>query len=171
MVTSANAPAGWYPDPDDPTSRRRWTGTAWEAPRPRVERSVVQAFVSMSLVGVATVVLGGFLVAPRLSGSSAGACSWDGADGTYDAWRACRRAACDELNAQVGSSAAVAWIPWLVLLVLAIIASAMWFGGVRGHSGRAHHVLAAALVPAWVAVLALFPGLLALGGVLGDCTT
>ena len=125
----------------------------------------------MSLVGVATVVLGGFLVAPRLSGSAAGDCTWDGADATYDAWRVCRRAACDELNAQVGSSVAVAWIPWLVLLVLAIVASAMWFAGVRGHSGRAHHVLTAALVPAWVAVVALFPGLLALGGVLGNCTT
>ncbi len=28
------APAGWYPDPENPTQPRYWTGTAWAAPGP-----------------------------------------------------------------------------------------------------------------------------------------
>ncbi len=75
------------------------------------------------------------------------------------------------MNAQVGSSATVAWIPWLILLGLAIAASWLGYRRVRGHSGRVRYALNAALVPAWLAVLVLFPGLLAVGGVLGDCTT
>jgi hypothetical protein len=132
---------------------------------------VIQAFALMSFAGVATVVLGYLLVAPSLSAPGAGSCSWNGQAGTHDAWVACRRAACDQLDAQVGSSAAVAWIPWLVLLALAIAASWLGYFRVRRHSGRVRYALNAALVPAWLAVFALFPGLLALGNVLGDCTT
>jgi hypothetical protein len=165
------APAGWYPDPDDPDSTRWWSGTSWEAPRPRVDRMVIQAFASMSMAGVAMVALGYYLLASSLSAPSPTSCPWDGQDGTYDAWVECRRSACHQMDAQVGSSAAAALIPWLMLLALAIVASWLGYFRVRGHSGRVRYALNAALVPAWLAVIALFPGLLALGGVLGDCTT
>jgi hypothetical protein len=34
MTDYPPAPAGWYPDPENPTQPRYWTGTAWAAPGP-----------------------------------------------------------------------------------------------------------------------------------------
>ena len=156
MVMPGSAPAG--------------ADTASSVPPP-VDHKVVRAFAAMSLAGVVAVVVGYVLVRPRLSAPSAGSCEWDGQPETHDAYRACRRAACDQLNAQVAGSAAVTWIPWLVLLALAIAASWLGWTEVRHHTGRIRYVLVAALVVAWVAVAALFPGLVAALDVLGDCTT
>lgn len=75
------------------------------------------------------------------------------------------------MNAQTGSSATVAVIPRLYLLALAIAAFWLGYHRVRGHSGRVRYALNAAPVPAWMAVIVLFPRLLAVGAVLGDCTT
>lgn len=78
---------------------------------------------------------------------------------------------CDQTNAAVGTSLAVGLIPWLVLLAMAIAASWLAVRKLRGRSGRARPALYAALVPAWAAVVVMFPGLLAVGSVVGDCTT
>jgi hypothetical protein len=81
MVTPANAPAGWYPDPgdrncmrywdgtewlatpgvypdpEDPRSNRRWTGTKWEGRRPRHNNLIViGALVFLTLQGCATAI-------------------------------------------------------------------------------------------------------------------
>lgn len=70
--------AGWYPDPDEPGKRRFWTGDSWREPGLPVDRSVIQAFASMTVVGVATVALGYVLVSRTLPGSVGASCSWDG---------------------------------------------------------------------------------------------
>ena len=49
------APAGWYPDPDDPKSQRRWTGAAWVGRQSRHHKLIITgAVVFLALQGCAT---------------------------------------------------------------------------------------------------------------------
>ena len=49
------APAGWYPDPEDPKSRRRWTGTTWVDRKSRHHSTIITgAVVFLTLQGCAT---------------------------------------------------------------------------------------------------------------------
>ena len=73
-------PAGWYPDPQDATSKRYWDGTAWTAhrhptqhpassPKPDIARPAEQSTLkrwtrTLSPIGAGMVVLGSFLGRP-----------------------------------------------------------------------------------------------------------
>jgi hypothetical protein len=159
--TAWQAPPGWYPDPEQPGQRRYWRGDSWHEARPPLERRVVRAFAALSLAGVATVVLGLILVTLATSGPSLSSCHGD---------PECRQEICRQLGAAASAASGLAFLPWLVLLGLAVVGSWLGFHGVRGHSGGIRIALVAGLVAAWVAVVVMFPPVLVVG-VVSDCLT
>ena len=56
------APAGWYQDPQDPTTRRYWDGFAWTDSRAPVERPTNNMAIAAFVIGIVGAV-GGLFVA------------------------------------------------------------------------------------------------------------
>jgi hypothetical protein len=159
--TAWQMPPGWYPDPEEPGKRRFWTGDSWRERRPPVERRVVLAFVCLTLAGIATVVLGFVLVSSATSGPGLSSCNDD---------PECRREICRQIGAQSSTAMGLGFLPWAVLVLLAVVGTWLGYREVRGHSGGIRVVLVAGLVAAWVAVVVMFPPVLAVG-VVSDCLT
>ncbi len=55
MTTAGLPPPGWYPDPEDPRSQRKWSGSSWQQRRPRHLGAVVVGIIAfLTLQGCAT---------------------------------------------------------------------------------------------------------------------
>jgi len=148
------APAGWYRDPYDARSKRRWSGNSWEAPRrARVSATYVGAGVLVMFVGTAALwATSSTRVGPAFDPESANRpwCEW------------IRSHASEAVTPQM-------WAWWVLIVVLLVVAVALYLVGGEGRRGIGWLLLMTTVVPGAVAAVLAFPPVLIAVDRMGNC--
>jgi len=148
------APAGWYPDPYDPSSKRRWSGSSWEAQRrPRVSARYVGASVLVMVAGiVAFGATSTIRVGPAFDPESANRpwCEWIRSHGA------------EAVTPQM-------WVWWVLIVVLLVVAVALYLLGGEGRRGVGWIFLMTTVVLGAVAAVLALPQVLIAVDRMGNC--
>ena len=149
-------PPGWYPDPEVVGQMRYWDGGDWEPSLPPLARWVKRTFAALSIAGVIAVT-----VEYALFNFGNSVPSWTSCNGDPN----CRASVCHQLNELAGAAMGWAFIPWLLLVVMAIYGTWLTFSTMRRRSGGIRRSMIVGLVGAWLAVMVMFPPFMALASV------